>query len=258
MPKHKHVTTCRKSGGPISKHCSCEHCTLDVCAACGLWEGSLTTDCPGAKVALDRQQEICETSLDYTEARGWHLSEARRSPRFEHAATAPEPRPADPRALIAPSVNWGTVDRAADLQHALASRAIAWVVADRTCEEHSAAVTRIKNEVGALIADGNAPADLGELLAKLEGEEVSFHLADQRAQRCDDEFRQAARILVAALEEPSIVSVVGEQNVDAVRSLSAVEARVIIDAFRGGAFDKERAKQLRVIVDRLATLESGS
>jgi hypothetical protein len=239
MPRHKRVTSCRKSGGPISKHCSCEHCSLDVCSVCGLWEGSLTTDCPGMKVEPDRQQEICETRLDYTDARGWHLADptGRRSPSFEpkysRAATVcnecgtycpPDldqthggcrrcgsknvcavealPSPADPRALIAPSVDWSAVDRAADLQRELTSKAIAWVLADRACEEHSAALTRIEDEVDAQMADGNAPADLGGLLAKLESAKIDFRLADQRAQKHDDEFRQIARRIVAALEEP--------------------------------------------------------
>jgi hypothetical protein len=239
MPRHKRVTTCRKSSGPVSKHCSCEHCTLDVCAACGLWEGSLTTDCPNAKVEPDKQQEICETRLDYTDARGWHLAEptSRRSPRFESKysrtatvccecgtycppdldqmhegcrrcgsknVTAVEalPSPADPRALIAPSVDWTMIDRAADLQRELASKAIAWVLADRTCEEHSAALARIEDEFDTQIADGTALADIGgELLNRLDRAKIDFQLADQRAQRHDDEFRQTARRIVATLEE---------------------------------------------------------
>jgi hypothetical protein len=55
MPRHQQVTTCRKSGGPISKFCSCEHCTLSVCSICGAYEGGLTTDCPGTPVSFDRQ-----------------------------------------------------------------------------------------------------------------------------------------------------------------------------------------------------------
>jgi hypothetical protein len=207
MPRHKRVTACRKSGGPISKHCSCEHCALDVCSVCGLWEGSLTTDCPGTKVKPDKQEEICETRLDYTETRGWHLADptSRRSPSFERKdpAISDPPSPTDPRALIAPSVDWSAVDRAADLQRELASKAIAWVLADRACEEHSAALTRIEDEVDAQIAAGNAPADLGSLLDEHERAKIDFRLADQRAQRHDDEFRQIARRLVATLEEPS-------------------------------------------------------
>ena len=57
MPRHKQVTACRKSGGPTSKSCSCEHCALSVCSVCGGAEGTLTTDCPGTQINGDRQQE---------------------------------------------------------------------------------------------------------------------------------------------------------------------------------------------------------
>ena len=243
MPKHKRVTTCRKSGGtstqyPLSKHCSCEHCTLDVCSVCGGGEGSLTTDCPNVTVDADRHQEICETRLDYTDDRGWYLAELtkHRSPRFEVNAEPaicqdcgtrcpPDLGPtygcqicgsknvkagdhaqrADPRALIAPSIDWAAVDRNTDLQHELAKKAIAWVLADRTCEEHSAAIARIESAVGVRMATGDAPPDIaGALLAKLEREKIDFRIADQRAQRHDDEFRQVARRLVDALEEAAL------------------------------------------------------
>src|SRR4029078_1255590 len=74
MPRHRQVTTCRRSGGPLSKTCTCEHCALAVSAVCGAGEGSLTTDCPGEKVPYDRQQEVFEPSFDYTDERGWHLA----------------------------------------------------------------------------------------------------------------------------------------------------------------------------------------
>ena len=213
MTHHKRETTCRKSGGPVSKGCSCEHCSLDVCSVCGGGEGSLTTDCPGTRIDADRHQELCETRLDYTDARGWHLAAltSRRSPSFDSpgwkgSSTAERavddlPAHADPRALIAPSVNWSTVDRVTDLQRELASKAIAWAVADRICEEHSAVLTRIKDEIDAQLAAGNAPADLGGLIAEQERARIDFRLAEQQAQEHDDEFRQTARRLVATIEE---------------------------------------------------------
>lgn len=86
MPKHKQVTTCRK-GGPISKHCSCEHCCLSVCSVCGAYEGGLTTDCPGVIVSFDRQKEVHETLLDYTDDRGWHADGMEKiTPRFEEVS----------------------------------------------------------------------------------------------------------------------------------------------------------------------------
>jgi len=208
MPRHKQVTTCRKSGGPTSKSCSCEHCSLSVCAVCGGGEGSLTTDCPGAKIDADRQQEIYETSLDYTDTRGWHLAgpDARRSPHFERAIAAPEASRTDPRATIAPSIDWATVDRHMALQQELGKKAFAWVLADRTAEEHSSALARAEDEVRDHMASKGLVDDrANELLAALEHEKIDFHLADQNAQRCDDELHQASRMLVAALEKTPIL-----------------------------------------------------
>lgn len=204
MPRHKQVTTCRKSGGPVSKFCSCEHCTLAVCSACGSYEGGLTTDCPGSKVSFDRQQEVYETNLDYSDDRGWHQGEPmkRRSPRFEETRLPPEPPRADPRATIAPTIDWAMVDRNAALQHELSLRAIAWVLADRSAEDNSAICTRLEDEIDALRGrDPNVHTQ--ELLTKLESATIDFKLANQRAEKCDDEFRQAARKLVEALEAPA-------------------------------------------------------
>jgi hypothetical protein len=183
MPRHKQVDTPRPSGGP-------------VCAVCGAYEGALTSDCPGTKVELARQQEIYETNLDYTEERGWHLKEstAPRSPLFECKNEPPEPPTPDLRALAAPSIDWVTVDRHAALQHELSQRAVAWVLADRTCEDHSAALTLAENEGADPRQSKGTPVDL-------ESKKISFRRADQQAQRCDEEFRQAARRLVTALEE---------------------------------------------------------
>lgn len=41
MPLHEHVDTCIKTGGKISKFCTCPHCTLCVCKVCGCYPGSL-------------------------------------------------------------------------------------------------------------------------------------------------------------------------------------------------------------------------
>jgi len=125
-----------------------------------------------------------------------------RTPRFEQTAIATEPSPSDPRSIVAPSIDWATIDRNARLEHELAKKAIAWVLADRTCEDHSVAITRIEAEAGESLVDevggGVSPS---VLLTRLECEKISFQLAEQRERRCDDEFRQAARVLVSALEE---------------------------------------------------------
>ena len=211
MPRHRQVTMCRKSGGPISKFCTCEHCTLSVCAVCGGGEGALTTDCPGTQISGDRLEEICETPLDFTDARGWHQSEPtkRRSPRFETREAAPKAPPTVVHGLTksAPSTDWEAVDRTMDLKHELAQKAIAWVLADRVGEDHSVTLARLEDEVGARLPKGQEPAEHDrELLGKLEHARIDFRLADQRAQKCDDEFRQVARKLVAALEKGRLSS----------------------------------------------------
>jgi hypothetical protein len=180
MPHHKRVTTCRKSGGPL----------LNVCSVCGGGEGSLTTDCPGAGISGDKQQEIYETRLDYTSERGWHQGTEHRMPRFE-----PEPP--------SRSVDWPTIDRRIALQHELSQKAIAWVLADRIASDHAAGLTRLEDE---LDVEGPTPGHelsdrARELLSKLEYEKIGFRLADQRAQRCDEEFRQVARKLAETLEQ---------------------------------------------------------
>ena len=207
MPRHKQVTTCRKSGGSLSKHCSCEHCCLSVCEVCGGAEGSLTTDCPGTNVSHERQQEIYETTLDYTDERGWHVARnddgspnARRSPRFESTTSDPEPPRVDPRTLVAPSIDWAAVDRTMNLQRTLAQKAIDWVLADRACEERSAALTRIEDECGPLRGKTTLDATDRDLLGTLEQEKISFQIACRNAERCEDEWKQLARRLVDTLE----------------------------------------------------------
>jgi len=237
MPRHKQVTTCRRTDGPVSKHCPCEHCALSVCSVCGGGEGSLTTDCPGVKIDGDRQQELCETKLDYTDDRGWHLAVMRRSPRFE----APKAN-ADPAAICQacgarcppnlgptygcqvcgnqsvkapdalagqPTTDWTHVDRTTALKDVLAQKGIAWVLAERIAEQHSADLGRAQNAVAErTLLSGGAPPDARaqDLHAKLERAKIDFHLADQRAVCCDDEFHQAARQLVTALEGPTAIA----------------------------------------------------
>lgn len=211
MPRHQQVTTCRKSGGPISKFCSCEHCTLAVCTVCGAYEGGLTTDCPGATVNFDRQREVFETSLDYTDACGWHLDETtqRRSPRFTTMKPTCSSNPSkqahtDPRAEIAPTIDWTVVDRNANIQHELAQKAIAWVIADRLCEDRAATLARVQDET-ARLRGKELTAEDRELLGKLESEKIDFRIACSWVEKCDNEFRQTARKLVASLEGSCVI-----------------------------------------------------
>ena len=218
MPRHKQITTCHKHNGPISKFCTCPHCTLGVCEVCGAYEGGLTTDCPGTKVDYDRQKEVYETSLDYTDECGWHQGEPmkRREPRFESTKLPPQPPRVDSRTTIAPSIDWATVDRTMNLQHELAQKAIGWVLADRVAEDHSATLTRLEDEVDKQLPKGSEPSEHArELLGKLEHEKIGFRLASQRAEKCDDAFRQAARKLVVALEKgPTVLPTAADTTVD--------------------------------------------
>ena len=207
MPRHQQVTTCRKSGGPVSKMCSCEHCALSVCSMCGGGEGALTTDCPGEQISGDRLDEICETNLDYTDDRGWHLVQtddgapiARRSPRFESTKLPPDPPRVYPRTIVALATDWTKVDRTLNLQHKLTQKAIAWVLADRACEERSAALARMEDDCGPLRGKTTLDAGDRDLLGKLEQEKISFQIACRQVERCEDEWKQLARRLVDTLE----------------------------------------------------------
>jgi hypothetical protein len=312
MPQHRQITYLHGGG----------------CSVCGAYGGALTTDCPGEKIDFNKQKEVYETNLDYTDARGWHQGEPmqRRTPRFEKGAAVELPsellgQPTgvtkvdlDPvveelskivgtaatdwkgehtprwTSIDAPqgalrvagcSCGWqcpsGTQDSdTAFTLHAayayfvdpdgmayfgptntannargdhrmqrkdeLAGKAIAWVLADRIATQHSADLEQAQEEADAYLATrgrrflcGHIAPDVGggdwckpcgasrkiadaqqrrqiaereqppdprtlELLGKLEHVSVDFHLVDQHAVACDDEFRQAARKLVEALE----------------------------------------------------------
>lgn len=206
MSSHKQVTKCQKTEGPISRHCTCYHCTLSVCEVCGAYEGGLTTDCPGVRVDVDRQKEVHETPLDYTDERGWHQGEAmkNRSPRFQNVPPPPIPEHPDPRTAVTSMVDWTKVDRMQALQHELTLKTIAWVLADRVCEDASAVLTRIEDETIHLRGKQVLEPIDGELLAKLERARIDFRLADQKVQKCDDERNQTSRKLVVMLEQPPL------------------------------------------------------
>ncbi len=76
-----------------------------------------------------------------------------------------------------------TVDPRAHLQFDLALKAIAWVYADREADDLSATLT-----------------SLDPVSKELEYTKTAFHRANQLADECDEEFRQAARSLVEVLE----------------------------------------------------------
>lgn len=204
MPPHRQITYCLREGGPISKFCTCQHCTLAVCSVCNAYEGSLTTDCPEEQVNFDRQKEVYETNLDYTDARGWHQGEPmkRRAPNWQRDEPPKSVPPEDQRSVVTPLANWTTVDRLATLQDVLSQKAIAWALADRICDDHSATLARLEKEIDVRLRQDQEPNEEERaLLSKLEYAKIGFQLACRRVEKCDDELRQAARMLVDALEK---------------------------------------------------------
>jgi hypothetical protein len=97
MPLHKAEPYCLKDKSTKTHDCcSCQHCTLAVCRVCGQYEGGLTQDCPGVKMASGVGALVYEGGLDYSDAKGWfvHAPEDmtpsrkgfRPGPRFEPTA----------------------------------------------------------------------------------------------------------------------------------------------------------------------------
>lgn len=67
----KHVWYKSGDGHSCNDMGECQLCALDVCKVCGLYEGALTTDCPGDHVSYDKSEEIYHHKLDYREGEGW-------------------------------------------------------------------------------------------------------------------------------------------------------------------------------------------
>jgi hypothetical protein len=107
--------------------------------------------------------------------------------------------------LVAPTIDWAAVDRAQNLEHELAKKAIVWVLSDRFCEERSASLSQVQDEAQPLRGKTDLDDRDRELLARLEQESISFKIACRRVEQYVEEFHQAARLLVATLEETSIV-----------------------------------------------------
>ena len=49
----------------------CNICNLAVCKICSLYEGSLTTDCPGEEAFAEYNDAIYAGEIDYREGEGW-------------------------------------------------------------------------------------------------------------------------------------------------------------------------------------------
>ena len=82
---HKNVTTCLRTKGPLSMHCTCEHCNLAVCSVCGAWEGGLPTHCPGARVTHDQMDAIAKGEIDFVEGEWTTNADISSRPLFEVA-----------------------------------------------------------------------------------------------------------------------------------------------------------------------------
>lgn len=105
--------------------------------------------------------------------------------------------PLPPPAPVASAPN-PLATRTRSPKNSLERTAIAWALAERIVDAHAGNLTRIEEEVGAFLAGSQARA--AELERDLEHAKASFHLADQHATKCEGEFRQAARELLAAME----------------------------------------------------------
>jgi len=128
----------------------------NTCTVCRGTGESLTTDCPDLRIEDDRLQELVETNLDYTNARGWHLAATARAPNLAEAT--------DPRS---PHIQ---------LLHQLRQKAIAWAKVDQRCEDLSAELAQAK------------PARHETRLA--------FNHACHQVEQLDDELHQLARRLL--------------------------------------------------------------
>lgn len=68
MPNH---TFHEPGDGHDCKEFGCPYCELAVCKTCSLFEGALTTDCPGEKASGEKSDEIYAGKLDYIDGEGW-------------------------------------------------------------------------------------------------------------------------------------------------------------------------------------------
>lgn len=90
------------------------------------------------------------------------------------------------------------------LENTLARKAVAWVLADRICDDRSATLARVEDEIDKQLPR-DIPGDVSRaLLQQLEDAKICFQLANHRAEKCDDEFRQAARKIVESLEQGGV------------------------------------------------------
>lgn len=58
----------------------CYTCDLYSCVRCGGAEASLPTDCPGAKISHEVQDDIAAGNTDYRWREGWVLLDAKGNP----------------------------------------------------------------------------------------------------------------------------------------------------------------------------------
>jgi hypothetical protein len=67
MPKHIYYDGCESGdcGG------GCHLCCLAVCKVCGLFEGALTTDCPGHFTIHEQSERIYQGKMDFRDSEGW-------------------------------------------------------------------------------------------------------------------------------------------------------------------------------------------
>ncbi len=186
MPPHQQVTTCLRSGGSISKTCTCKHCTAVV-----------------PRDEVDRVARLLIAEWERVERRAVNLSYV--ATFADMARVVIEDRRlacADPCASGALAI-----DGVADFQQELSRRAIAWTLADRECDDLAAALTQVGDEDSA------------------RSTKVTFQRACRRVEECDESLRQGARQLTGMLEV-SAESAVQESSAESAAQESSVESAV--------------------------------
>ncbi len=93
-----------------------------------------------------------------------------------------------------------SAQNAQDLERELVKRAVAWVLADRTCDDRMAAVDRVEREIDLHLRNGQASNRDRELQKKLKYENIGFTLACERESKCNEDLRAIAKKLVEELE----------------------------------------------------------
>jgi hypothetical protein len=152
---------------------------------------AITTLPPARMFCLVTTRDAIVQSAEYQASHAWYSEDGH----VVHDVVAWMPLPSPAPGASAPSP---LATRTQSPKNSLERTAIAWALTERIVDVHAVKLTRIEEEVAAFLTGSQAKAV--ELERNLEEAKASFHLADQHATKCEGEFRQAARELLAAVE----------------------------------------------------------